>query len=38
MFLHVEHHMFPKVPTKNLWRLAARIDRQNPAIKQQKVF
>jgi fatty acid desaturase len=26
MFFHVEHHLFPAVPTCHLWRLAERLD------------
>jgi fatty acid desaturase len=26
MFFHVEHHLFPAVPTGHLWRLAERLD------------
>ncbi|MCM8525703.1 MAG: fatty acid desaturase [Lentisphaeraceae bacterium] len=38
MFLHVEHHLFPQVPTYNLVRLAKRIDLQTNKFKENSVF
>ncbi len=32
MFFHVEHHLFPGVPTRNLHRLAARLDAATPEL------
>ena len=38
MFLHIEHHLFPRVPTCHLPQLATRIDRAAPDLKQKMVF
>lgn len=38
MFYHVEHHLFPQVPTCHLWRLARRLDEAAPELQKMKVF
>ena len=38
MFYHVEHHLFPKVPTCHLPKLAERIDEVMPELKEKQVF
>ena len=38
MFYHVEHHLFPTVPTCNLPVLAERLDRVAPELKTKLVF
>ena len=38
MFYHVEHHLFPAVPTARLPELAARVDRVMPHLRQHQVF
>jgi fatty acid desaturase len=38
MFLHVEHHLFPRVPTCHLPQLSTRIDQAAPDLKQKMVF
>ena len=38
MFLHVEHHLFPQVPTCNLGELAKRIDKVSDKFKKNSVF
>jgi len=38
MFFHVEHHLFPKVPTCHLGRLAQRLDDAAPELQQKRVF
>ncbi|MFG0317692.1 MAG: fatty acid desaturase [Planctomycetota bacterium JB042] len=38
MFLHLEHHWFPRVPTRRLARLAERIDRATGAAPPPGVF
>jgi len=38
MFFHVEHHLFPRVPTCRLARLAARLDRVAPELSRRHVF
>jgi fatty acid desaturase len=38
MFLHIEHHLFPRVPTCHLPELARRIDRVAPELKSRIVF
>ena len=38
MFYHFEHHLFPRIPTINLPRLAKRIDKAAPDLKVKKVF
>lgn len=38
MFYHVEHHLFPAVPTARLPELAARIDQSLPHLREHQVF
>jgi fatty acid desaturase len=38
MFLHVEHHLCPRVPTVHLLELSTRIDRAMPELKSKIVF
>lgn len=38
MFFHVEHHLFPKVPTCHLPELARRLDRVAPELKEKQVY
>jgi len=38
MFFHVEHHLFPAVPTCHLSRLADRLDRVIPELQENQVF
>lgn len=38
MFFHVEHHLYPKVPTCHLDKLAARLDKVAPELNQKQVF
>lgn len=38
MFYHVEHHLFPAVPTRNLHILAQRLDQHAPDIEIRSVF
>jgi fatty acid desaturase len=38
MFYHVEHHLFPRVPTCHLPRLAERLDRVVPDLKVKQVL
>lgn len=38
MFYHMEHHLFPAVPTCRLPRLAARLDRAAPELRAKQVF
>jgi fatty acid desaturase len=38
MFFHVEHHLFPAVPTCHLPKLAARLDQAAPELTQLRVF
>jgi fatty acid desaturase len=38
MFFHVEHHLFPRVPTCNLAHLAERLDPIAPELQQKRVF
>ena len=38
MFFHVEHHLFPAVPTARLPELAARMDASIPELKTKQVF
>jgi fatty acid desaturase len=38
MFYHVEHHLFPAVPTRRLAILARRLDRAAPDLAALKVF
>jgi len=38
MFYHVEHHLFPNVPQCHLWKLAGRLDKNAPRLKNTQVF
>ena len=38
MFYHVEHHLFPSVPTCHLPELAKRLDGAAPELKSKLVF
>jgi fatty acid desaturase len=38
MFFHLEHHLFPKVPTSHLPRLADRLDSAAPELQAHQVF
>ncbi len=38
MFFHVEHHLFPAVPTRRLPRLAKRLDAVAPELASRRVF
>jgi fatty acid desaturase len=38
MFLHIEHHLFPRVPTCHLPELSRRIDQAAPELKSKLVF
>ena len=38
MFYHLEHHLFPAVPTIKLPELADRIDKAIPKIEKKKTF
>jgi len=38
MFYHVEHHLFPQVPTKHLPQLAERLDTAAPELQEKRVF
>ena len=38
MFFHVEHHLYPRVPTCRLPRLAARLDRIAPELTSRRIF
>jgi fatty acid desaturase len=38
MFLHIEHHLFPRVPTCHLTELSRRIDLAAPELKRNLVF
>jgi fatty acid desaturase len=38
MFYHVEHHLFPAVPTRKLPILARRLDEVAPELAAKKVF
>jgi len=38
MFYHVEHHLFPAVPTRKLHILAKRLDEYDPTVEIRKVF
>lgn len=37
LFYHAEHHLFPAVPTQNLPKLAERLDKVAPQIRQYQV-
>ncbi len=38
MFHHLEHHLYPRVPTCRLPRLAERLDRTVPDLARKEVF
>jgi fatty acid desaturase len=38
MFFHLEHHLFPQVPTRHLPALAERLDRAAPELQARQVF
>jgi fatty acid desaturase len=38
MFYHVEHHLFPGVPTRRLAVLAQRLDQVSPEVGSKRVF
>ena len=38
MFYHVEHHLFPAVPTRKLHILAKRLDEHDPTVEIRSVF
>lgn len=38
MFYHLEHHLFPAVPTIKLGELAKRLDEAEPGIKKKQTF
>jgi fatty acid desaturase len=38
MFRHIEHHLFPAVPTCHLAELSMRLDQAAPELKQKIVF
>jgi fatty acid desaturase len=38
MFRHIEHHLFPAVPTRHLATLSERLDIEVPELKQKVVF
>ena len=38
MFFHVEHHLFPRVPTCHLNAVAQRLDAAAPELSQMRVF
>jgi fatty acid desaturase len=38
MFLHIEHHLFPRVPTCHLLELSRRIDKAAPDLRSKIVF
>lgn len=38
MFFHAEHHLFPRVPTCHLARLAGRLDEIMPEMQEKQVF
>ena len=38
MFYHVEHHLFPSVPTRRLHILAKRLDEHDPTVEIRHVF
>ena len=38
MFFHVEHHLFPAVPTRHLPQLAERLDKAAPELTRLRVF
>jgi len=38
MFFHLEHHLYPRVPTCHLPILAQRLDRAVPELAHKQVF
>lgn len=38
MFYHVEHHLFPQLPTRRLPELAVRLDHAAPELQEKRVF
>lgn len=38
MFYHIEHHLLPGVPTCHLPKLAVRLDKAAPELKEKRVF
>jgi fatty acid desaturase len=38
MFYHIEHHLFPQVPTCHLAHLAERLDAAAPELQTKQVF
>ena len=38
MFYHVEHHLFPQLPTRRLPALAERLDAAAPELREKQVF
>ncbi len=38
MFYHLEHHLFPRVPTCHLSKLAVRLDEAAPELSQKQVY
>jgi fatty acid desaturase len=38
MFRHIEHHLFPAVPTRHLAKLSERLDVAAPELKSKIVF
>lgn len=38
MFYHLEHHLYPKVPTCHLGKLSKRLDKAAPELQQMQVF
>ena len=38
MFYHLEHHLFPRVPTCHLPALAERLDQGVPELPRKRVF
>lgn len=38
MFYHLEHHLFPAVPTHNLKELSKRLDKKFPLLEKKNVF
>ena len=38
MFYHIEHHLFPKVPTRRMARMGRRLDAVAPELQKMRVF
>ena len=38
MFYHLEHHIFPSIPTHNLFELSIRLDKKYPNLIKKEVF